>query len=189
MNIQRIGKYRIFEDNEKFQIKYIYTLSDFIGSIWYILSILLGVFFSFISLLNFKTVRFSWFVFLVSIYFLVFGIYNIVLGLYNPKNGVFQIDKRKKEIKIVDVFKIEIINIDFVSYATFKVYTDIEPITKYAIISLKLFELYGGDLIDCFIVRSKIPIDIRQHVNRNLEEVSNKLKSEINIVLEKIKND
>ena len=90
---QKIGKYKVYENETNFKIRYLYTFSDIIGSIWFLLSFLLGLLLLFVS---FRTFSFdkttSWLILLVAIGLTIFGIYMIIAGLYNPTKGILQFD-------------------------------------------------------------------------------------------------
>jgi hypothetical protein len=179
----KIGKYRIIEDDQSLKIIYQYTISDLIGSIWFLLTFLLGLLLLYVSHSFFVTENVrnlnAWVTGVTGLWFFLFGGYLLVMAAHNPGNGIFEVDKKKRVLVIRDFLKSEIMAWGDVVLVFYKIERNLRPTSaasKYAIIGLKLKD---GNTKECFIVRSHIPFDIGRKVDKDLHIVSRALKDRV----------
>ena len=181
---KKYGKYKIYDDDKTFEIHYSYTFSDIIGSILYILAFLIGLLVLYASLENFlwKTIS-SWILLTFSLICLLFGFFHLVAGFYKPKKGIFQIDKTKKEVIIRDLLKSERIDINSIKSASYELTKNRKPKEIYSMLYLLQTD---NKKKDCFIVRSQIPFDIGNEIEKDIHSVSKQLRDEIMNVIKKL---
>ena len=171
---QKIGKYKVYENETNFKIRYHFTFSDIIGSIWFLLSFLLGLLLLFVSIRTFDLDRTnSWLILLVSIGLTFFGTYMLIAGFYNPAKGVLQIDKTRQILIIRDLLKTEIIKNESIANVTYDLKTQTKPRMLYSMLSLRLRD---GTRKDCFIIRSSSSIDTGRHGEKEIHSISRKLR-------------
>jgi len=181
--MQVIGKYKIYEDEKRFKIRYRYTLSDFFGSIVYLLSLIIGLFLIYVLVRSFKVDSIStWTVLLASLVFTIFGIYSLVAGFYNPKIGIFQIDKETQEVKIPGLLKTETIKLSSIKSIFHELKSNYKPRMKYSILTVRLSD---GTKKDCFIIRSVISVDVGPKVDKDLHKISRQLRDAISLFIKR----
>jgi low affinity Fe/Cu permease len=180
---QKIGKYKVYENETNLKIRYIYTYSDIIGSIWFLLSFLLGLLLLFVS---FRTFSFdktnSWLILLVAIGLTLFGTYMLIAGFYNPTKGVLQIDKTKQILIIRDLLKTEIIKNELIANVTYDLKKQTRPRMLYSMLSLRL---YDGTIKECFIIRSSASINTGRQGEKEIHSISRKLRDIISKAITK----
>ena len=173
----KIGKYKITEDENHLSVRYRYTFSDLIGSIFYLISFMLGSFFLYALHIRFNIHSFSsWFELIISIGLILYGAFFVYGGLYNPINGVFEFDKKREIIIIRDLFKTEKYEKKLVQSFSYEITEKSKPKTLFSTISLKLKD---GTKTDCFIVRSSIPVDIGRELTKDIHDVSRKIRDKL----------
>jgi len=178
---QIIGKYKVYENETNFKIRYHYTFSDLIGSIWFLLSFLLGLLLLFVSFRTFSSDRTnSWLLLSVSIGLTIFGTYMLIAGFYNPTKGVLQIDKSRQILIIRDLLKTEIIKTELIANVIYDLKTQTRPKMLYSMVSLRLRD---GMLKECFIIRSSTFIDTGRQGEKEIHTISRKLRDIISNAL------
>jgi len=178
---QRIGKYRVYEDDASFKIRYHYTFSDIIGSIGFLVSFLLGLLLLYVSVRTFNSDKInSWVILLVSIVLILFGAYTLISGFYNPTGGILQIDKTRQVLIIRDFLKVETIQNELIASITYELKSGVRPRILYSILLLRL---HDGTKKECFIIRSSTPIDLGRAVEKEIHSVSRKLRDLISDVI------
>lgn len=184
---ENIGKYKIFIEDNGLKIRYRYSFSDLIGGLWFLLMIVVGILLLTTAHKTFNLYQFnSWLVLTCGVGLLGFGSYLLVVGLYNPTKGVFQVDKTQSTIIIRDFLKTHSVDIDNFLNLTYKLESSTRPRTNYAVITLTLKD---KKKIDCFIIRSSIPIDLGRRVDKELHKVSRQLRDRIIQAIKDIKNN
>jgi hypothetical protein len=177
------GKYKVYEDDNSFEIHYRYSLSDIFGLIIYILSFAIGLLLFYTSFKTFSATTIStWVLLIFALVFLTFGIYALTAGLYRPKRGVFQIDKTKKEIIVRDFLKSETIKINDIKSVSYELKEISKPKSIYSMLYLRLID---GKKKDCFIIRSVIPLDMGREVEKDIHLVSRQLRDVIMNVIKR----
>lgn len=185
---QKIGKYKVYENEMNFKIRYRFTFSDIVGSIWFLLSFLLGLL---LLIVSFRTFDFdrtnSWLILLVSIGLTLFGTYMLIAGFYNPTKGVLQIDKTRQILIIRDLLKTEIIENKSIANVTYDIKTQTRPRMLYSMLSLRLCD---GTLKECFIIRSSPFIDTGRQGDKEIHSISRKLRDIISkAITQNLKTD
>jgi len=170
MTVTDIGKYRIYKDTDSLKIKYKYTFSDFIGSIWFVFAIIIGVLLLSSSLYRFDSDDISkWVILFIGAALLIFGLLMIMMGLFNPRNGILQIQHDINKVIIRDFFKTNKIDLEDITGFFYEIKTVRKPKQLYAEIFLKK---YDNEKIICFIVRSNSFIDLKRNVEKELYKIS-----------------
>lgn len=170
--ISTIGKYKIYKSTRDLKIRYQYTLSDLLGIIIFLLALFVGALFLLngIEYPDYSDI-FRYIIILIGAGLVLFGLYMIIGGLYNPINGILQIRYTTNEVIIREFpFIRERININEVSNFSYRIESTYKPSRQ--LYSIILLQTKNGDLIDCFIVRSSIPIDITRKVEKDLHQIS-----------------
>ncbi len=184
--ITQIGKFKILEEETKFSITYRFTFSDFLGSLWYLLTLFIGGLILYACYTKWDTnnnISFSNLIQgIIGLFVFSFGAYLLAGSLYNPRRGIFSVDKIKQEVKILDFLKTETIPINNISSVFHEMRTSNKPKMKYVMVCIRL---KNGDKIDCFTVRSSIPFDIGRKVDKDLQIVSRQLGDAINKAIRK----
>lgn len=171
------GKYKVFEDDKSLEIHYRYTFSDIVGSTIYILSLTIGLLLFFTAFKTFvPTTMSSWVLLIFGSIFLIFGAYALTAGLYRPRRGVVQIDKTKKELVIRDLLKTERIKTNEIKSVSYELKESRKPKSIHSMLYLRLLD---GKKIDCFLVRSSIPVDLGREVDKDIHLVSRQLRDVI----------
>lgn len=172
VEISIIGKYKIYKSTRDLKIRYQYTFSDFLGGIIFFLALPVGA----LLLLNgigysnhpdlFRCVMI-----LTGAGLILFGLYTIIAALYNPTNGILQIRYITDDVIIREFpFIKEKININEVSNFSYRIQSTYKPGRQ--LCSIIFLQKKNGDRIDCFIVRSHIPISIPRKVEKDLHQTS-----------------
>ena len=176
----RIGKYIISEDAISFRISYRYTFSDLIGCFWFLLMLSLGFFLLYAYYKTFTIDKLhdfnAWTVGIFGLGISLFGAYLLAAGLYNPGKGIFRVDKLNQEVKIVDFLKSETVKFDKVNSVFSEIKTSYKPKMKYAMLCIRLAD---GTKKECFVIRSNIPFDLGQKVDKDLNTISRQLRDRI----------
>ena len=177
---EKIGKYRIIQDNENLRIRYIYTFSDIIGSLIYMIGASLGILILYALVAKFSvdqlsTVKF-WFVLIMAGWITVYCLYILFLGLMNPRDGLIQINKPKGIMIIRDFMKKEIVEISSIASIYCEITEVHKPKQKYGMFTIGRKD---GKKIECFIIRSAIPIDLGREIEKDIYETTRKLRSRI----------
>lgn len=184
----RIGKYILTEDETKLRISYRFTFSDLIGSVYYVLMVLVG---GLLLLTFYKTYtneriyQFTdWIMGLIGLGLGLGGVYLLAAALYTPTGGIISIDKQKREITIRELFSSETLSIHQITSVYFTLKTSRKPKMKYAMLSL---QLRNGKQKDCLVIRSAIPVDLGRKIDHELLVVSRQLRDRISAALKGLK--
>jgi hypothetical protein len=155
-----------------------------IGSVWLVLSFLLGLLFLFLSIRTFHYDKInSWLTLLVSTGLILFGAYSLISGFYNPTKGILQIDKTRNVLIIRDLFKTEFIQNELIANITYDLKSNVKPRMLYSMLSLRL---HNGDIKECFIIRSSASIDLGKSVEKDIHLISKKIRDMIsNAIIQK----
>lgn len=181
MLINKIGKYKIYKDDNSLKIRYAYSFTDFVGVLWYLLSLVIGGLLLTIAIYKFSFDNITnWLMLLGGFGLTIFSFVMILMSLYNPRNGILEIRHDIEKVVIRDFLKKELIDIDDIVGFYYKLETVYKPKQRYAIIYLKT---YSNEKIDCFIIRSHYSLDKTREVEKELHKVS---KSICNIISEEI---
>lgn len=177
---EKIGKYRLIQDNENLRIRYIYTFSDIIGSLVYLIGASLGILILYVLVEKFSvdqlsTIKF-WFVLLMALWLTGYCLYILFLGLMNPRDGLIQINKSKGIMIIRDFMKKEIVEISSIASIYCEITEVHKPKQKYGMFTIGTKD---GKKIECFIIRSAIPIDFGRDIDKDIYETTRKLRSRI----------
>lgn len=180
---ERIGKYRIKETDSSLQVHYIYSFSDLIGSVFYLLGIAMGLLVLFAKIKNFEIENLYsfgfWFVTVVGGFLLCYFMYLIILGLYKPLNGVLQVDALKKEIIISDFLKKEIIKFSEIGTMYCEMVDEQNHDQARQLYGMFTIKKNGGETLECFIIRSSISVDIGRKVNKDIMDTAKQIKTRI----------
>ena len=169
-----IGKYKIIENDNFLHIQYRYTLSDLFGSFWYFLSIALGVLFLFVSIKHFKVINYSSWIFLItSLLFIFYGGIFILGGMFSLFNDAMLIDKNKRRIKIIDLFKTDYVDIALITGVSHEIISKYKP---RQLNSILYFKLIDGSRKNCFVIRSLLISDVDNKIEKDLHFVSSQIR-------------
>ena len=177
----RIGKYLITDNENRFVINYQFTCSDFIVMLVYFAIMCLGLFLLYGYYATFRSSNAG------NINSLIFGLFSLFLFLfssfflaatfYNMFSGTFGIDKKKRELTIVDFFSTEKIKVTDVTDVFYEINKGTGAAMQSAMMCLRL---RNGTKKECFVVRSSIVIAGWGKLNKDLHFVGGHLKTEIN---------
>ena len=176
----RIGKYKIFKNENNLKIKYVYTISDLYGLLIYLLGLSFGFFFIFLICYEYyngkKITGSSIFLFAAGSWFIFwFGrIFIILISTF--KQSCIEIDRLKKEILLFDYNKKEVFKYENITSIYCKIEETRRPKDKYGLL---IFQTRDKKKIEGFIIRSSYALDIGRKVDANIYSIANELKNEI----------
>lgn len=177
---EKIGKYRIKIDNDILRVTYRYTFSDLIGGVGYLAGFAFGIMALYVAFRDFTwesiyNLNF-WFVSIVGIILFGFCLYIIALALYNPSSGIIEINKPKNEVIIRDFPKNTIIEVSAIASIYCVLTKTSRPLQKYGMFTIRT---KNGKEIECFIVRSSMPIDLGKKIEKDIYDTTMGLRTRI----------
>jgi len=179
--IDKIGKYKITQDKNSFRITYIFTLSDIFGAILYLMGLSLGILLLYLAINRFgidKVYTFNfWFFLIFGGFLIIWCLLMLIFGFYSPQKGILQINRNNNEIIIRDFLKTVKINSSSVRTMYCELIDSNRPRQKYGMF---IIGLQNGDKIECFIIRSTIPIDLGRKLDKDILDTANQIKKKIN---------
>ena len=174
------GKYRIRKDNNTLRISYVFTISDIFGGLLYLIGLLLGILLLYVDSFNYTieklyTFRF-WLLLLVGGFLTIYFLYILTLSFYNPLKGIIEVDKSNQEIIIRNFFKKEKVKFSSIGTMFCEITETKNPRQKYGMLIIKKL---NGEKVECFIIRSSIPIDLGRKIDKNIIDTTNQIKKSI----------
>jgi hypothetical protein len=176
----RIGKYKIIESDSALKIKYIYSISDFFGSLIYFMGMFIGMFLIYVFIYNAqgdKKLTASAFIVLLVGFFFTFWFGRIFyILLVTLRQNCLEIHKASREILIFDYKKIDRINYSNLASIYCEIKETYKPKSKHGLL---MFQTTNRERIEGFIIRSSIPIDLGKKVDKEIYTVAKQLKDKI----------
>ncbi|HEX3009781.1 MAG TPA: hypothetical protein VHO90_19420, partial [Bacteroidales bacterium] len=173
---EKIGKYRIQESNGALKVTYAYSFGDIFGMLFYILGLVAGILLLYVAFKDFTKESLSSFNFWMM---LVAGgvlggwfLYIIIMSLYNPSKGVLQVDKARQVMIVRDFLREETIPLSQIHCMYCKIDESYRPRQKFGMF---IVGKKTGEQLECFIVRSSIPLDLGKRIEKDIYDTSRKL--------------
>ena len=176
----KIGKYRVKQNDDNLRITYVYTFSDLIGGFGHIVGFLFGLMTLYVVFKDFSTdiiytFKF-WFLFSIGLFLSCYLLYTLILALYSPRSGIIQVNRQKGEIIIRDFLKKQVLEISSIASIYCEINKTKRPKQNYGMF---IIGTKNGKRIECFIIRSSIPIALDKKIEKDIYDTTTKLRTRI----------